>query len=294
MKKNNYLPWATVVGLAASLAIALPVFAATGLQVQVGVGAQAGGGWGDPGPIHRPTGVPAILGAVDSVNGTTLTVTAKMMMRPMPMMPATSAAPAPAAGPAMVYTVDASNAQIYKGNSTSTVSISSIATGDIVVIQGTVSGSNITATVIRDGIGGVMGQPGKRFGYASSTPHATTPPIQGNGEPVIGGAVTAVNGSSVTVTNASNVTYTVDVTSATVIKNGTSTAATNIAVGDNLIVQGTVNGTAVTASSVIDEGAKANGSASGSASASAGVHAAFGLGGIFNAIGGFFHHLFGF
>ena len=49
-----------------------------------------------------------------------------------------------------------------------------------------------------------------------ATSTARFPMMTGNGQPIIGGKVTAVNGNSLTVTNASNVTYTVDVTSAKV------------------------------------------------------------------------------
>ena len=108
-----------------------------------------------------------------------------------------------------VYTVDATNAKIYKGSATTTVSVSGIAAGDTVMVQGTVSGTNVAATVIRDGIGGMMGiqpgMPGKGFGHGASSTPSTTPIIQGNGEPVVGGSVTAISGTTLTVTNASNV-----------------------------------------------------------------------------------------
>ena len=90
----------------------------------------------------------------------------------------------------------------------------------MVMVQGTVSGSNVTATMIRDGVG-MTGRGGFSFpGRATSTATNATPPIQGNGEPVIGGSVTAINGSTLTVTNASNVTYTIDVSNAKIVKNG--------------------------------------------------------------------------
>jgi hypothetical protein len=286
MNNKKYVSWIMAVGLVASLAIAGSAFAATAPQ----------GGWsGGAGGMHRGGGTPGVFGTVSAVNGTTLTVTAKA--RPS-MANGATAAPAT---PATVYTVDASNAKVYKGSSTSTVSVSNIVMGDTVMVAGTVSGSNITATVIRDGIGGAMGQPGmsggKGFGRgaSSTTPRAMpTAAIQGNGEPVIGGAVTAIDGSTLTVTNASNVTYTINAASSTIIKNGTSTTVASVAVGDNLIVQGTVSGTSVTASSVIDQGVKNGNTSSSGASASGSHGAGFGFGGIFSAIGGFFKHLFGF
>ncbi len=66
----------------------------------------------------------------------------------------------------MVYTVDATNAKIYKGSVTSTVAVSDIAQGDTVMVQGTITGTNVAATVIRDGVGGMMGgRPGMGFGH---------------------------------------------------------------------------------------------------------------------------------
>jgi hypothetical protein len=47
----------------------------------------------------------------------------------------------------------------------------------------------------------------------------------GNGQPVVGGSVTAVSGTSVTITNSAGVTYTVDASAAKFSKPG-ATAAT--------------------------------------------------------------------
>jgi len=165
-----------------------------------------------------------------------------------------------------------------KNGATSTVS--AIATGDTVMVQGTVSGDSVAATMIRDGV--VPAGMGKGPGGGAIAS------LQGNGEPVVGGSITAISGDTLTVTNKSNVTYTVDATNATVIvKNATSSVA-DITTGDNVIVQGTVNGNSVTASSVIDQGAATASSGSG---ASAPMHA---MSGVFGAIGGFLQHLFGF
>jgi hypothetical protein len=276
MQKNKFLPWITAVGFAASLAVALPVFAAINTQE------------GGASNMHRAVAAPGVYGTVSAVNGNTLTVDAKMK-------------PNETSTAATAYTVDASNAKIYKGSATSTVSVSSIAVGDTVMVQGTVSGSNVAATVIRDGAGEMMGRPGisgeKGLGKGTSSTIKSAPPIQGNGEPVVGGAITAISGTTLTITNTSNVAYTINAASATFIKNGTSTTISGVAVGDNVIVQGTVNGTAVTASSVIDQGVKKGNVSSTDATSSAGgddgSHGG-GFGGIFSAIGGFFQHLFGF
>ena len=202
---------------------------------------------------------PGVFGTVASVSGNTLTVTSKM-------------GPGGTAG--TTYTVDATNATVTKNGASS--SVSNVSTGDTVMVQGTVSGTSVTATSIRDGL--PQGQ------------KPQTPVIQGNGQPVIGGNVTAINGSTLTVTNKSNVTYTVDATSATVEKGNAVSSISNVAVGDNVVVQGTVNGNAVTASSVIDSGAAPT---ANSTTNTSGAHQG-GMGGFFSGIGSFFHRLFGF
>jgi hypothetical protein len=236
-----------LLGAGAANAQTMPVASANG-------GAWHGRG-GTTGTAGRGT-----FGTVTAVNGTTITVTSK-------------AGPNGTAG--ATYTVDAANATVMKNGATS--SVSNIAVGDTVMVAGTVNGTSITATSIRDGVG--QRQPGTR------TPAQS--PIQGNGEPVVGGTITAVNGTTITVTNKSNVTYTIDASAATVVKGNVTSSIANVATGDNVLVQGTVNGTSVTASSVIDQGAP--NSASAAHQGSGGFS-----GGIFNAIGGFFHKLFGF
>jgi hypothetical protein len=173
----------------------------------------------------------------------------------------------------------------------------------MVMVQGTVSGTNVTATVIRDGMMGMMGRPGmsttspqgrfgyngKNFGRPTSTPSAS--PIQGNGEPVVAGSITVINGSTLTVTNASNVTYTIDASNATIVKSGITSTIANIAVGDNIIAQGTVNGTSVTATSIIDQG---NGNRGNAPTGTPPIAPHGGLPNFFGAIGNFFKHIFGF
>ena len=263
MQKSKYLPWIVAAGFAATLAIALPVFAQT-TQTPSGMP----GGWTRGGHFGMGGAIPGVFGTVSAVNGTSLTVTAKT--RPN----ATSTTE-------VVYTVDASSAKIMKNGTTSAVS--SITVGDMVTVRGTVSGTNVTATAIRDGVMGMPGMPGSR-GFGRSGTATTTPPIKGNGEPVVGGSITAISGTMLTVTNASNVTYSVDASSATIVKKGTTSTIANVAIGDNVIVQGTVNGTSVTASSVIDQGV-ANAGNSGTQGARVGF---------FGTIGNFFKHLFGF
>ena len=170
-----------------------------------------------------------------------------------------------------------------KDNATS--SVSAIAVGDTVIIQGTKNGTNITATTIRDGVTTRPG--GMKPGTAGSGVNAPSP-IQGNGEPVVAGTVSAISGSTLTVSTKSNVTYTVDASSAKVVQGNGTASLSSVAVGDSVIIQGTVNGTAITASSVIDQKALPAPGASGT-DAHPQPHLGF-----FGSIGNFFSHLFGF
>jgi hypothetical protein len=274
-------------GLLASLTLALPAFAQT--QVSANVGVNGGGGMGMKGSFRGgpgPARIPGVFGTVTAVNGTSLTVTSKAFgfQHGSSTVPTTESP--------TIYTVDASNATVYKDNATS--SLSNLAVNDTVMVQGTISGTNVAATVIRDGVvpgmaGGTGGMRGDFDHGASSTRMnaSSTPIITGNGEPVIAGSVSAISGSSLTVTNASNVTYTVDASNAKIIKDGTSTAFSNVATGDNIVVQGTVDGTSITASSVIDQGTGNNTSSTPPAGGNRG-------GGFLGTIGSFFKHIFGF
>jgi hypothetical protein len=298
MKIINTISWVAAIGVAASLAMIMPAFAQTSANISVQGGIHDGANGGVWNGGTRGQMAAGVFGTVSGVNGNTLTVTATARpTRPMPEQASTSVAmPSVVAG--TVYTVDATNAKIYKGSATTTVSVSAIATGDTVMVQGTVTGTNVAATVIRDGVGGMMGgqpgMPGRGFGRGASSTPSTTPIIQGNGEPVVGGSVTAISGTTLTVTNTSNVTYTISAASATVVVKGASSTLANVAVGDNIIAQGTVNGNSVTASSISDQGVKGGSASSTGIQSQGDVGIGAHLGGFFGAIGGFFQHLFGF
>jgi hypothetical protein len=176
------------------------------------------------------------------------------------------------------YTVTVTSTTKYTKNGAGTT-LGNIAVGDTVMVGGKVSGTTITATTVSDGV--VAPKTGAGINTAST--------FKGNGQPIIGGNVTAINGNSLTVTNTSNVTYTVDVTNATVTKSGAASNVSSITVGDDVVIQGAVNGSSVTASSVMDSGANATPNTSGGQGGHGG-----GLGGFFGGIGGFFKHLFGF
>lgn len=219
--------------------------------------------------------MPGVFGTVSSLSGDTIVVSSKAWG------PNNSQSGSQASA-ATSYSVDATNASVMKNGTAS--SLSAIAVGDTVMVQGTVSGTSVTATKINDGM--PQGMPGKG-GVMGGKP---TIGIQGNGEPVVGGSVSAVNGSSLTVASKAGPTYSVDASAATVFKGNATSSVSAVAVGDNVVVQGTVNGTAVTASSAMDQGAPQSGNASSTA-----PHGPMGgMGGIFGAIGGFFKNLFGF
>jgi hypothetical protein len=72
------------------------------------------------------------------------------------------------------------------------------------------------------------------------------------------------------------------------VKGNVSATISSIAVGDKVLVQGSVSGTSITASSVIDQ-AKPNGNGGENGEGNGNAHPGF-----FGSIGGFFKHLFGF
>lgn len=173
---------------------------------------------------------PVIVGTVTSINGNSLTISSNEANN-------TSA----------TYTVDATNANIVKNNTAG--KISDIAVGDSVSVVGTLNGTNITATYIRDGI------LGRGLGIGNGIMNNLEKDLSGivgNGEPLIAGTVSAVNGNSISITNKSNIVYTVDATNAKVLANNTNGNISSIAVGDTVLIQGNISGNAVTASTIID------------------------------------------
>jgi len=267
-----------------SLALVAPAFAQTNAPGNSGNAPQGSGQWqgrtgGMGGTMHGTP--PAAMGTVTAINGTTLTVSGHAFA---PRTTNTTGTPPTTPPAAVTYTVDASSATVKKNNATST--LSAIAVGDMVVVQGTANGTNITATSIRDGV--MMHAPGTPGVAGAPGSGANAPsPIQGNGEPVVAGTVASVVGNTITVSTKSNVTYTVDATSAKVVQGQNTISLSNVATGDSVIIQGTVNGTNITASSVIDQKAPSSTGTAGSAGAPQ-SH------GFFGSIGQFFSHLFGF
>ena len=226
---------------------------------------------------------PAIVGKVSTINGNTISVVGRQnqgMGRPA-VAPNTTT---------VTYTVDATNAVVRKNNATSTVS--SIAVGDMVMVQGSVNGTNVVATMIRDNFLGIRDGQGSdknengensKGRNSSSTP----PAFVGNGLPIVAGKISAISGNSLTVTTAGNVSYVVDATNAKILQGQNTITISNVVVGDTVMVQGTVNGSTITASTVIDRSGavSTNPNPNGNDKKS---------GGFFGGIGQFFMHLFGF
>jgi hypothetical protein len=177
--------------------------------------------------MHAQRTPPAAVGTVTAISGNSITLTDKKSNT--------------------TYTVDATNASITERTKSTTapvagvrpapttITVSQIAVGDTLMVQGTTSGTTITATKIADGVGGMGGFGGGHGGRG----------------PGVMGTVTAVNGNTVTVTGKDGKSYTVDASASTVGKIQTITVA-GIQVGDSVGIQGTVNGTSVTAKSIMD------------------------------------------
>ena len=151
-------------------------------------------------------------------------------------------------------------------------------------VQGTITGTSVVATTIRDG---VMGGPGMGFGRGGpekdKNSTSTKPVIAGNGQPVIAGTISAINGSIVSITNNSSSTYAIDVTNAKISQGPKTITVSTLKVGDKIIAQGTISGTSMTASSVIDQNKPVNTNDDANKKP-----------GFFGGIGQFFSHLFGF
>jgi hypothetical protein len=201
---------------------------------------------------------PNIVGKVSAINGNVLTVINKQGFNKTENNKTTT------------FTVDATNAKILRGNTT--ITASNIAVGDTVVIEGTITGTNIAATMIRDGKTG--------NGNENDNNEALFQ-IQGNGQPIVAGTISTINGSTITITNDSNVTYIIDATNAKIIQGKNTISLSGVKTSDLIIVQGTVNGTSIVASTIIDQNK--------SVKAAQKMHAGF-----FGSIGQWFRHLFGF
>ena len=139
MQNKKYVSALLALATITTLATAVPVFAQTTTpQGTPPVWANRGAGNG-ANRIMKP----GVYGKVTAVSGNIITVSS---MKRTPGATATTA-PTPIA---VTYTVDATNAKIMKNNVAGT--IASIAVGDTIMAQGTLTGTNLVATTIRDGV----------------------------------------------------------------------------------------------------------------------------------------------
>jgi hypothetical protein len=262
MSNKKYIYGFMTLTLLATLATAVPALADTTTSTTKDKGA-----WGQSmrGNDNRVNMKPAVFGTVSAVSGNTITVAGKQGFD-------TNAV-------ATTFTVDATNAKITKNNVVGTVS--SILVGDTVMAQGTLTGTNLVATTIRDGQTGkeMRGNNTDSKSNTSKTPPVS--PITGNGQPIVAGIVSSISGSTITITNKSNVSYTVDTTNAKIVQGTNTILISNVVVGDMIVVQGTVNGNTIVASSVINQTKPVNTTTQ--------QHKGF-----FAGIGSFFASIFGF
>ena len=147
------------------------------------------------------------------------------------------------------YTVTIGNARILKAGATSTVS--NIQLNDKITVIGTVSGMNIAAKVIFDGViphttgppmGNMGGHAGSNTGrsFASSTRPFVRPAAFGTVSSIASGSSFALSER----TKAGTTTITIDTDSGTTFREGTTTAGfSNLAVGNLVAVTGTTTST---------------------------------------------------
>lgn len=161
---------------------------------------------------------PHVGGTISAINGTVVTVTGNERH------PGT-------------FTVETSGATFKKDGADAT--LASFAVGDKLHVKGTINGTQVTATEV---VGGMQG-----FG-----PHGKGKGGRHGKGPGVMGTVSAVNGSTVTVTGMNGQSYTVEAGSAKV-RRMVEGSLSDIAVGDRIGVHGTVNGTTVTATEIMDD-----------------------------------------
>jgi hypothetical protein len=277
MKNKKYVYSAIVLTTLSALVTAIPALADNTAPTTTTAPSAWGNGSGRGMMNRGGRGMmkPGVFGTVSAVSGNTITVSGEQGFSPNAV--------------ATTFTVDATNAKIVKNSVVGLSTISNIAVGDFIMAQGTLTGNNLVATMIRDGQPGIGNRGGGNNSKNGNQSGKISPVslITGNGQPVVAGNVSAVNGSTLTITNKSNVSYTVDVTNAKIVQGQNTILVSNVVVGDSVIVQGAVNGNDIVASSIIDQ-ARPAGATTGT-TATTKPHQGF-----FAGVGSFFAHIFGF
>jgi len=266
MQNKKYISIIIGLSMMGGFSLAIPVLADNNEPSNTNAPVQTNGprGWG---MMNR--GKIAVVGTVTAVSGNIITITGKQGFSKNTTANTT-------------FTIDATNAKVVKNNIASAVA--NIVVGDIIAVQGAVNGTSVVATNIRDG---QIMMRGKGNGQDKNQ---ILSQIQGNGQPVVAGTVSAINGLTLTITNKSNIVYTVDATNAKITQgNNTAVLISNITLGDTVIVQGTVNGTNINASTILDQIKSANTTTTPPPGQEGETQFGF-----FKGIGQFFMKLFGF
>jgi hypothetical protein len=163
------------------------------------------------------------VGKVTKVNGTTITMDAH---------------PEPKNGNKTTYTVKTDHATIIKN--TDTVSLATIHEGDTILVTGSVNDATISANKIYVWDNAVVGN--------------VFPGVKNNGQPIIYGTITAINDDTVTVTSKDKEAYRVDTSDAQItFPKKTSTTHSSLSVGDTVLIQGSIDGSHVRATAIIDQ-----------------------------------------
>ncbi len=174
-------------------------------------------------------GPPGIIGTVTLVNGMSITVKDRS---------------------GSDYSVDLTSAKITKnvgGTAPTTITATDINIGDTIGVRGQISGSSVTATFAMDGISLTIPDAAP-VGDKSENKQSG---FGGHRGPGLSGKVSAVSGTTVTITAADGTTYTVDAASAKLSKLQTITTS-DLVVGDEVGVRGSISGTSVTATDIMD------------------------------------------
>ena len=185
--------------------------------------------------VGQTTRVISLVGTVSAINGKSISLAAKQGTSSAGNKKATTT-------PATItFTVDASNASIFKNNATS--SISSIIVGDTIVVQGAIgSDKNITAKIIRDYVM-ISNQVKPTLNSKQKQGATSTLTIKGNNQPITVGTVSSITGTTITIKNRNknNALLSVDTANAKIIQKQGIISLSNVVVGDTLIVQGTTS-----------------------------------------------------
>jgi len=183
MKNKKYIYSFTALAILATLGFATLASAQTTTTTTPTPGNSA---WGHSRGNGRGLGggmmKPGVFGTVTAVSGNIITVTSTHRTGPKPAQGSTPSTSSGQATTTTIYTVDTTSATITKNNVAGT--IASIIVGDTIMAQGTLTGTNLVATTIRDGV--MMRTPG-----ANGQPVGTgaTSPFTGNGQPVTAGTI---------------------------------------------------------------------------------------------------------